>query len=201
MSARTRARLLDGDPASLGRPFEAQANAGPGDPAEELDTARAEALQQGYDEGLSRARQEMDAEIEAFRVEVGASLKRIVEYEKTFADQHETQILELVVEVASRIARERIEQDDPVALRALREALDALPNSGQVRARLHPDDVDAIRSDAELEINAGRLEIVADEAIARGGTLLETELGTLAATIETAERQVSEALLGNEESA
>jgi len=193
------ARLLADEPSGLGRPFEAAAD----DPVieenttEPPDPAVEEALMRGYNEGLTRAQQELSADIEAFRNEVRASLARIAEYEKTFAEQHEAQLLELTLDTASRIVRERIDNGDEVGVRAFREALQALPAGARVRARLHPDDAATIPA-GDTEVVGGRIEIVADDTLSRGGAVLESDLGSVDATIETAERTAREAVLGTE---
>ena len=186
-------RLLADEPANLGPPFVGMSNIEP-----ESGQAAEDATECEYQEGLIRAQEELAAEVEAFRGRVQESLRRISEYEETFAVEHEKRILELTLAAASRIVRERIDAGDEVAVRVLGEALAALPGSTRVKARLHPDDVESVVDQNRTNIEAGRIEVVADETLSRGGVILETDFGSIDATVETAEAGAREALLGAE---
>ena len=184
-------RLLAGEPTGLGRPFIGADESDPG-----KGGSPDEALARGYQEGLARAQEELAAETEAFREEVQASLQRISEYEKTFAAQHEARILELTLAAASRIVRERIDAGDEQAARAVQEALQALPDSTHVKVRLHPDDVEPVTDRHRADVEAGRVEILPDDTLSRGGAILESDFGRVDATLEMAERSAREAVLG-----
>jgi len=188
-------RLLAGEPQDLGRPFVCRDDESDRGADDALDAA----IARGYQEGLTRAQAELAAEVEAFREEVRASLQRISEYEKTFAVQHEARILELTLAVASRIVRERIDAGDELAARALQEALQALPDSTRVKVRLHADDVAPVLDRHRADVDAGRIEIVADDSLSRGGAILESDFGRVDATVETAERHALKAVLGSGE--
>lgn len=197
-----KARLLSPEPAEVGRPFFVNESDAPDPPPEDQvtpESAVEEALAQGYQDGLARAEQELASEVEAFRAEAQASLKRIADYEKTFAAEHETKMLELALAVASRIVRQRIESGDDVAANALADALEAVPDSTAVRARVHADDLESMLEGNHEAVEAGRIELVADPSISRGGVILETDLGRIDASIETAERAAHEAVLETEE--
>ena len=108
-------------------------------------------------------------------------------------------MLDLALAAASRIVRERIEAGDPVAARALREALDALPRATPVKVRLHADDAAAIESALAAEIAAGRITIEPDRGVERGGCLVESSTGIIDATLEVAEAAVRAAAEGRAE--
>jgi len=92
--------------------------------------------------------------------------------------------------------RDKIDGGDPVASRALEEALSALPESGPVRARLHPDDIESVRRDLTREIDDGRVVLTADDTISRGGCIVNSDAGTIDATVETAIAMVAETAKG-----
>ena len=195
MPNRPESRLRDGDD-NVDRPFDV----GPanGDSAADpVAAAVAEARERGYREGRQNAEKELGRELERARREIAASLQRLAQLEESLGRRHEALLLGVTIEAASRLLRQRVESGDPVAARALAEALEAIPRQGAIKARLHPDDEPFVRELVRSEIEAGRIELVADESVSRGGTLVESDAGTIDATLETAEAAVRSALVGD----
>ncbi len=195
---RSTSRLIAADPAGLGRPFgesEATGTAKTEGLADTTDPA-GEAVARGYEDGLARAQNEMQAATESFRREVQASLRRIAEYEKTFAAEYESRMLELALEIAAKIVRQRIDSGDEVAARAFEESIQSLPDSTRVKVRLHPADAGSVRERHQAEIDTDRIEIVPDDSLTRGGAILESDFGRIDATVETAEKAAREAVVG-----
>jgi flagellar assembly protein FliH len=187
------------EPPGIGRPFVHERAGDASEQAAREKKAVEEAIREGYNEGLRRAQEELSVEVEAFRAEVQASLQRTADYEREFAERHETRMLEIVARTASRIARTRISHDDEVVVRALREALQALPESTPVRARMHPEDIATVQAEGETDMR--RIEWIPDEGITRGGLVLESDFGSIDATVETAEQAAREAIVGAAEPA
>ena len=105
-------------------------------------------------------------------------------------------MLELALSAASRMLRDKIDQDDPIASRALQEAIAALPENGPIAARLHPEDIESVRRDLAREIDSGRIVLTADETLSRGGCIVTSDAGTIDATVETAITLAAEAATG-----
>ena len=154
---------------------------------------------EGYRQGRERASEEMARELEGVRRELASSLERLANLESILSQRFEARLLEIAIEAASSIARQRVEAGDPIAARALEEALATLPDSTSVRARLHPEDLGVVEQSLRAELQAGRLELVADETLPRGGTIVECDAGRVDATIDTAEQAVRAAVVGAED--
>jgi flagellar assembly protein FliH len=158
--------------------------------------ARACGFAEGVAEGRRQARAELEAVYEAALERLAASLAAVAGVEEALARRHEQRLLEVAVEAASRIVRERIEAGDPVACRALEEAIAALPAPAGWRARLNPSDLETVARELSGEIGRGRIELVPDPGVSRGGVVLESAVGTVDATVETAIASVRRAALG-----
>lgn len=176
-------RLLckEGD-GELPRPFAAPRDCGP-DP---LELAFAQGKVEGLEEGRREAVARIDAELATLQAELARALRHIGELEASLTARLQSTMLELALSAAERIARERIGADDPVAARALREALDALPTIDGVVARVHPADIAAIQSELSAEIDRQSLRLVPDESIERGGCLVGSASGIIDATLGVA---------------
>jgi flagellar assembly protein FliH len=171
----------------------------PEDTVDPVQAAEAEARERGYREGRERAKEELAREVESARSELSAALQRLARLEAELTAKHEAALLESLVEAVSRVVRRQLEAGDPVAARALEEALASLPDATTYRARLHPDDLPSVTESLGSEVEAGRLELVADATIRRGGAIVECEAGRADATLETAEAAVAAAIRGGDE--
>ena len=160
--------------------------------------AVAEGRSKGYRTGHEQASAELAEELERARTELTTSLQHLANLETTQVRRLEARLLEIVLEAASCITRTRIEQGDPVAARALKEALATLPNPAPVRARLHPDDVESMREMLRQEIDSGRLELVPDETLRRGGVIAECDAGRVDATLDASEEAIETAISSGE---
>jgi flagellar assembly protein FliH len=181
MARAQRIPRTEGD-AALPRPFAAPRASGP-DPVEQaFALGRAE----GLEEGERRAAALLEPELAAMRTELTQALRRIAELEVSIAARLQATMLELALAAAARIARVRIAADDPVAARALREALEALPAVDGIVARIHPADLAAIQADLALEIDRQNLRLVSDDSIERGGCVVESASGIIDATLGVA---------------
>jgi flagellar biosynthesis/type III secretory pathway protein FliH len=189
-------RVLDAPP-HVERPFTPRGTTADASPEAALARAREQARSDGYREGRERAAAELARELEALRDALAEALRRAAELEQRWTREHEARLAELALEAASRIARRRIEAGDPVAADAIREALGELPDPTSFRARVHPDELTSVAERLRAEIDAGRLELVGDASVSRGGAALEMAAGRVDATVETAERAVREAVFGS----
>lgn len=195
MSGRSRrSRILEGleDPRRAFPPGTVEDDVEDGvDPAEE-------AYRRGLQDGREQAMQEMEAELAERHREIQEALKQLAVLEETLTADHENRLLEVTLEAASRIVRERIENGDPIAVRALREAMESLPRSTTLKVRLHPQDMEHAAATLAKEIESGKVEVVEDDAVSRGGCFVETPVGKIDATLETAEQAVRDAVTGEE---
>jgi flagellar assembly protein FliH len=167
--------------------------------AAEREEARSEAYREGRRDAERELKQALEQTLEQARRSMGKGLERLAALERELTRKHERLLLEIALEAASRIVRQRIDADDPVAARALEEALDTLPAATRIRVRLHPDDLEPVAEAVRGEVDAGRIEPVADPGVSPGGALVESAVGSVDATLETAVDAARSAALGDEE--
>ena len=194
MSERARQpRIVVGGDTEVRPYFGAGSHGAPFDPlAEAAERGRAE----GREEGRREAEAALAVETEAMRRELSRALSGIASLEASLTCRHEALLAEIALEAASRIVRERIEAGDPVAVRAVREAMASLPPSARLEARVSPADVEALSADLAAEIERGRVHLSPDQGVERGGCVLESPVGTVDATLEAARDAVRGAVLG-----
>jgi flagellar assembly protein FliH len=183
------------EPGELRRAFRPPptGDAGPDPVAAAFERGRA----QGKIEGRDEATAEYVRQAEALHGEVARSLKHMADLEESLTHRHRQALIDLALEIASRLVRQRIEAGDPVAARVLSDALDAIPVGEPIRARVHPDDIAAIRHELDELLERRRIDVAADEEVGRGGCIVEAPGGTVDASFATALEVLREAAEGH----
>ncbi len=183
---------------SFDKTFEKQVK--PSTAAERLEIERANAMQQGYQDGILAAKAEVEAALEDANVRVKRLLAALGEAVNDF-DQRQTVALHEVEDVIaagalaiaeSVLQREIASATDPGA-EAIARALKLAPESGDVVARLHPDDVTTLSMDS-IEVTGRQISVVGDPEIEPGGAVLMIGDLRIDAQVSSALKSVRRAL-------
>lgn len=114
----------------------------------------------------------------------------------------EADLLDFAVRVASRLTKEIGRTDREAATANLRRALSLIESGAQVRVRVHPEDLDALRAYSEArsaEAEASQtIHVQSDESIAPGGCLVQSDRTTVDASLDTQIAELAALLLGTE---
>ncbi|MDY0310268.1 MAG: flagellar assembly protein FliH [Castellaniella sp.] len=147
----------------------------------------AQGLEQGHAEGANLAR-EQAARLDDLAQACGAALNNI--------EQEVGQsIIQLAVRIAEQVLRTHIRDHPNHILDLVREVMQARPEQGAgLRLRLHPEDLELVRTFLQQTPDPARYILSADENITRGGCVAETALGSVDATLETRWQRVIAAL-------
>jgi len=101
------------------------------------------------------------------------------------------------VAIAEKILHRQLKLSPEISTELMRETLDLIVGSSQLKLRMHPQDVALLGQHADDVVRAaarcGDVEIESDPAVTRGGCIIETQHGTIDAQLETQlERIMSE---------
>lgn len=153
----------------------------------EAESIRREAAARGEAEGLAAWEERL--------AELAAAESRLL-------DEARGQLLQLATRIAEKILRRRLETAPEAILPMVEEALQASRGNvgGRVVLRLNPADADTVAPHLErlLQLNRGfeSLELLRDGALVRGGCRVETQFGTIDASVETQLRAIQHLLAG-----
>jgi flagellar assembly protein FliH len=143
---------------------------------EEGERLRAQAAARGGAEGLARW--------ESLILEHGETMRQAL-------DEAQPQLVQLAVRVAEKILRQRLQSDPDAIVPMLQEALGTVRSyrGSHLLLHLHPDDIPLVqRAQRRLQAHDARwstVELVAQEGMTRGGCRIETDFGTIEASVET----------------
>jgi flagellar assembly protein FliH len=170
------------------------------------EQARREGYQRGYDEGYHdgarEAQQRADAELQRTLETLRTQLQQVIEsvhaQHEAYLQHAESQMLDLVLEVARKVVREELKLQPAHVLAIVRDALRRVQGVGRLRIRVNPLDVDLLRQNRPslLQVVEGieSIEIVEDRRVDQGGCIIETEQGVYDARIRTQLGEIERAL-------
>ena len=96
-------------------------------------------------------------------------------------------MLKLSMLIAKRIIREEVKIDSHIIGKTIQSALKYLVDKSHIRILISPDDMEEVRQvlpDLAILTKGGQFQLIEDNAIERGGCILETGFGRINATIE-----------------
>lgn len=156
----------------------------------------------GYEEGKAQALKEMEINrltvLEEGRNIVDEAYKEKLEILKTC----QADMVKLSMAVARKIIAGELQTNPQVVVNVTREAVAYLNENRKLLIRVNPREVlqvlDAINLGmvAEKDIKAIDLEVEAEPGIAEGGCWVESEEGSIDATLETRWTRIEQSLLG-----
>ncbi len=158
---------------------------------EEADAIRESALKEGYEEGLEKAKSDIE--------ELNNSLNQFMSAKQEVFEYIAPDILEISVDIAKKIIKQEISQDPQILFNTIVDVLKTLSKEeAKVTLRVNPAEVNNIKQAVpELLELAGidtKVVVLADEEVSEGGCLVTTTNGIVDATIETRIAVVSKAL-------
>jgi len=150
--------------------------------ASEMETAKHNGFEQGRAEGLGSV------------TEMATSLMLVKE--KFYSDA-EPEIIKLVMTIAEKVVGKMVRENDDSIRSIVRQALESAIGE-RITVRLNPEDYAVVAAD-EMEFRdildrTKRISFKEDETVGKGGCIVETEVGTIDAQLETQLKAIKKAL-------
>ena len=153
-----------------------------------------EGFEQGRQDGLTAAREEVQAQL--------ACLQRIMQALATplaeFDEQVEKELVTLAMTVARQVVYRELESDPGLVVAAVRKAIGVLPAGARdVRLHLHPEDARLVRELLPAGGEENGWQIVEDVVHERGGCRVTTPSSQVDATLEARLARAVAAVMGD----
>lgn len=157
--------------------------------------ARDEGYAAGHAEGLAAAQQQLRDQLVRFDALYEAAARPL----QTLDEQTEQELAQLAVAVARRVIAHELALSPELIVKAVRQAISALPASTrELRVYVHPDDLPLLKDSAASNAN---WQLFADPQLTRGDCRLESERSRLDARVESRLAAVIDAVFTDEERA
>lgn len=154
------------------------------------EEARKEARQQAYEEGYRDGLSALEGFKTSHVQEVSVRLGDLLQHFDGALTALEGQMAEALAGTAVRLARQVVRQELATrpehVIGVAQESVQAvLMSARQIVLRVHPDDLDLVRTGAGDVLQARGARLVGDAQVARGGCLVESDAGAIDASIAT----------------
>lgn len=158
---------------------------------EEADAIREAAAKEGYQEGLTRSKSDLE--------ELKNSLKVFLDTKQEVFDKIAPEILSISIDIAQKIIKKEIAQAPELLVDSVMEILKGLSKEEtKITIRTNPSQVNMLKGEIpsmaeQLGLEA-KMMVIPDEAVMEGGCIVTTTNGVVDATIDTQLAIISEAL-------
>ncbi len=167
--------------------------------ASDIDQWREQAAEEGYREGLQRAREE----VEALQRRLLSLLDFMQHPLQVLNEDIEHQLTQLAVTLAQQLVRRELKLEPGEIIGLIRDSVKLLPgNARNITILLHPDDAQLLRDALSLESNDDEhgWKLVEDPMITRGGCEIKAPPSAINATLENRLSALAASVLGGERS-
>jgi flagellar assembly protein FliH len=171
----------------------------PPPPEPSIDELLHAARQSGYQDGYRDGMAALDAFKQSFAQQMSKQIGALVKsFDTEFAaleEQMADTLATMAVELARQVVRAEIEQRPETITRVAHDAVEALQLSARhVRVRVNPEDLALVQDGAGEEMKARDAQIIPDAEVPRGGCKVDSDLGSVDATLATRWLQVVQAM-------
>lgn len=161
----------------------------------EIERREKDALRAGFEKGREQGEQEAARRLADVVERFSTSVAEIASRRGKLRREAESDVVKLSIAIARRVLHRELNADPDALLGLVKAALAQLENREIERVRVHPEDAGAVRAQVEKLRPSGRVEIVADAALARGAAVFESSRGALDASVETQLAEIERGLI------
>lgn len=165
----------------------------------EAETLREQVLRESAAVGREEAIKDLMPSLVAF----GDAGQSLIIFEEQLIVRYAPHIVALALEIAEKLTHKAVREDPEIVADVLEAAKHEVLDAKQIRIWLHPKDYQVLKEVrpelVKLGAEGGRIvEVCPSEDIARGGCRLETESGTVDATLPIQIEEIRRQLLDAE---
>lgn len=155
-----------------------------------------EAFTKGYAQGERAGLEAGGKRAEAMLRRVAHTIEELSGLRQTLVQETEREMVQLALTLARRVVHREITLDPELAAALAHVALERLGTTAPATIRLNPEDYTIVAQDAS-RWGGAPVTVIPDPSIARGGCLVESEFGSVDATVERQFDELSRALFGD----
>ncbi len=155
-----------------------------------------EAFTKGYAQGERAGLEAGGKRAEAMLRRIAHTIEELGGLRQTLIQETEREMVQLALTLARRVVHREITLDPELAAALAHVALERLGTTTPATIRLNPEDYTVVAQDG-ARWGGNTVTVVPDPSISRGGCLVETQFGSVDATIERQFDELSRALFGD----
>jgi|GEM_PF-2345252 len=154
--------------------------------------------QSGFDAGFEAGKKEMQLQYQNEIQAVNAIINQLQESRWRLEREAELNVIELVIQIAQRLTNSELQTDPGKIENILKETLSHVENDEVLEIQLNSEDYDYLTQQSELPESLNPdVKIKKSTSLDRGGCIVQTNMESIDATIETKLEQISRQLYAN----
>jgi len=162
-----------------------------------LATLERDAFAKGYAQGERVGVEAGGKRAEAMLRRVAQTIEELSALKTSLLAQTERQTVQLALALARKIVHREISLDPELVAAMAHVALERLGDATPATIRLHPDDYTVVTRDSE-RWSSRQVRLLSDPSVTRGGCYVESEFGSIDASLERQFDELSRGLFGEE---
>lgn len=155
-----------------------------------------EAFTKGYAQGERAGLEAGGQRAEAMLRRLAKTVEEIGTLRDEMVRRTERELVELSLAIARRVLHREVSVDPELASALAHVALERIGPSSTAIIRLHPDDYSIVTGHQADLWNGRSVKVLPDPKVARGGCLVESDFGTIDASVDAQLKEVARAMLG-----
>ena len=163
----------------------------------QLAALERDSFTKGYAQGERAGLEAGGKRAEAMLRRLAQTLEELSALRDNMVRQTERELVQLSVAIARRILQREVSVDPELTAALAHIALERLGGTGPATVRLHPDDYAIVTSGQVAPLGGRQVDIVSDPRVARGGCLVESEFGSINASVDAQVDEIARAVLGD----
>lgn len=164
-----------------------------------VDVIKAEAYQQGYEEGVTQAEQEMKLKVAAMMEEARAVLSEAYKARDVIIQEAEPFLVELSCDIAEKIVDKQLTVEPQYAMDLIRKNLARKREQGLISLCVSPAQfafINAAREELSLAVDSqAELQILPDSTVKDQGCVIRSSYGSIDARIDTQLAEIKKELI------
>lgn len=166
---------------------------------EEAEVLKQQALDNGYQSGWNKVMQETQQQIEQASQQSKDLLEEANRERLRILGSCESIMVRLSMDIAQKIVEKEITLNPDIIIKLVKNIREFMKSAEAVKVLVSPEDFETLVAEfAESDFTPGdnsQLHIMADKSISRGGCMVETDLGSVDARLETRVSTLENALM------
>ncbi len=162
----------------------------------QLSALERDSFTKGYAQGERAGLEAGGKRAEAMLRRLAQTLEELSALRDNMVRQTERELVQLSVAIARRILQREVSVDPELTAALAHIALERLGGTGPATVRLHPDDYAIVTSGQVAPLGGRQVDVVPDPRVARGGCLVESEFGSINASVDAQVDEIARAVLG-----
>jgi flagellar assembly protein FliH len=143
-----------------------------------------EAYQRGFAEGKNAGKEQAAAELQPVLERLARSLAEVSALRPRIRREGEKDLVKLAIAIARRVLHRELTIDPESIEGLIKVALERLESRELCTVRVHPDQEATVRLLLDRFTHSQKIEIIADKSLRLGDIVLETEHGSIDASVE-----------------